>query len=179
MSSSSLTTNPQCLLAANAEAPKCADLRPVLARYCCKTPPVSASGNNRIEAATFEKRSCLNGSSCESILRRSGRKIVLQHYPPSFGRATWVRRRSRIDPQETFGLDVFVQLGDQAFDPPARALDHRSVFRTQCECHADTLGDGIEDPEPAVLMFHQPADQIDLVLGWRDPGADFELSRPL
>ncbi len=76
-------------------------------------------------------------------------------------------------------LDVFVHLGDQAFDPSTRAFDYRSVFRPQCDRHADTLGDDIEDPEPAVLMFHQPADKIDLVLGWRDPGVNLELTRPI
>ncbi len=41
-------------------------------------------------------------------------------------------------------LDVFAQLGDQAFDLSARALDHRCVFGAQRERHADTLGDDIE-----------------------------------
>ena len=50
-----------------------------------------------------------------------------------------------------------MQLGDQPFDPPARALDYRSVFRTQCEHHADTLGNDIENPELIVIAAVQDA----------------------
>ena len=36
-------------------------------------------------------------------------------------------------------LDVFAQLGDQAFDLSARAFDHRCVFGAQCERHAEEV----------------------------------------